>query len=190
MFSCIMFSCMVWLLIKHCEREFNEFMERKWLCVKNDVFPVYIQRGRGAMVQNTKENRITNHPIIHYPTSEGVSEVSEQANECAMRANEQTDKRVAQYLCLDSWMFLNHSALARSGSSFLPPSFFPFLLLHEGWIRDACYAYFRCTSLWPREPPPSVVPPTSTPSLSFWISPLLCTKKNHGESQRFNVINV
>ena len=58
------------------------------------------------MVQNTKENRINNHPIIHYPTSEGVSEVSEQANECAMRANEQTDKRVAKYGSLGSLLFL------------------------------------------------------------------------------------
>ena len=61
------------------------------------------------------------HRIIHFPTSSGVSErvneqVSvveraseasrvEQANEWVVRANEQTDKRVAQYLRLDSWLF-------------------------------------------------------------------------------------
>ena len=72
-------------------------MERKLPCVKNDVISVYIQRGQGAMVQNTKENKINNHPNIHYPTSEGVSELSEQANECAMQVNEQTDERVAQF---------------------------------------------------------------------------------------------
>ena len=52
---------------------------------------------------------------IHFPTSEGVSEVSaaegaseasspEQANERAVRANERTDERVAQYLRLGFWL--------------------------------------------------------------------------------------
>ena len=64
-----------------------------------------------TMVENRKKHRQNNHPIIHCPTSEGVSEVSErvsaaegmseksspkQANEWAVRANERTDKRVAQ----------------------------------------------------------------------------------------------
>ena len=58
--------------------------------------------------------------IIHFPTSEGVSEVSEQAKESAQRRArakravrskrtsercEQTDERVAQYLRLDSCLF-------------------------------------------------------------------------------------
>ena len=67
------------------------------------------------MGQNRKKHRINSHLIIHFPTSEGVSEFSERANEWvqqsmrakqagpskfnewAVRANEQTDKRVAQY---------------------------------------------------------------------------------------------
>ena len=36
-----------------------------------------------------KKNRFNSHLIIHFPTSEGMSEVSE-------RANERTDERVAQ----------------------------------------------------------------------------------------------
>ena len=39
--------------------------------------------------------------LIHFPTSEGVSEVSEWA----VRANERTDERVAQYLRLHSCLF-------------------------------------------------------------------------------------
>ena len=35
------------------------------------------------MVENQKKHRQNSHPIIHCPTSEGVSEVSEQANESA-----------------------------------------------------------------------------------------------------------
>ena len=34
-----------------------------------------------TMVQNRKKHIKSSHPIIHFPTSEGVSEVSEQANE-------------------------------------------------------------------------------------------------------------
>ena len=74
-----------------------------------------------TMVQNRKKHSKSSHLIIHYPTSSGVnewaseltSERSEQcevisvvqANEWAVRANEQTDKRVAQYLHLDFWLF-------------------------------------------------------------------------------------
>ena len=39
------------------------------------------ERGVGTMVQNRKKHRTNSHPIIHFPTSEGVSKVSEQANE-------------------------------------------------------------------------------------------------------------
>ena len=34
-----------------------------------------------TLVQNRKKHKINSHPIIHCPTSEEVSEVSEQANE-------------------------------------------------------------------------------------------------------------
>ena len=44
-----------------------------------------------------KKHRQNNNLMIHCPTSEGVSEVSE-------RANEQTDERVAQYFSLYSWL--------------------------------------------------------------------------------------
>ena len=69
------------------------------------------------MGQKRKKHRINSHLIIHFPTSEGVSEVSErvsaaegaseasslkQANEWAVKANEQMDERVAQYLRPDS----------------------------------------------------------------------------------------
>ena len=37
------------------------------------------------MVENGKKHRQNSHPIIHCPTSEGVSEVSERANEWAQR---------------------------------------------------------------------------------------------------------
>ena len=54
------------------------------------------------MVQNGKKKlRKNSHPIIHFPTSEGVSKVSERVTERAVRANEVTDERVAQYLRLD-----------------------------------------------------------------------------------------
>ena len=33
--------------------------------------------------QNRKKHRKNSHPIIHCPTSEGVSEVSERASECS-----------------------------------------------------------------------------------------------------------
>ena len=53
---------------------------------------------------------------MHFPTTERVSKVSaaeraseasnaEQANEWAVRANERTDERVAQYLHVDFWLF-------------------------------------------------------------------------------------
>ena len=35
----------------------------------------------------------------------GARKRSEPANEWAVRASERADKRVAQYLCLDSWLF-------------------------------------------------------------------------------------
>ena len=37
--------------------------------------------GGYTMVENRKKHRQNFHPIIHCPTSEGVSEVSERANE-------------------------------------------------------------------------------------------------------------
>ena len=39
------------------------------------------QKERGTMVKNRKKHRQNSHLIIHFPTSEGVSEVSERANE-------------------------------------------------------------------------------------------------------------
>ena len=36
---------------------------------------------KSTMVENRKKHRQNSHPIIHFPTSEGVSEVSERANE-------------------------------------------------------------------------------------------------------------
>ena len=36
--------------------------------------------------------------------NEGVSKMSKQMNEWAVQANKQTDKRVAQYLYLGSWL--------------------------------------------------------------------------------------
>ena len=53
------------------------------------------------MGQNREKLRKNSRLIIHFPTSLGVSEVREQANERAVQANEQTDERVAQYLHLD-----------------------------------------------------------------------------------------
>ena len=55
--------------------------------------------GGYTMVENRKKLRHNSHPIIHFPTSEGVSEVSE-------RANGRTDERVAQYCSLYFWLFL------------------------------------------------------------------------------------
>ena len=80
------------------------------------------------MVENRKKkHRQKSHPIIHCPTSEGVSEVSEGVSEVSERANEwaqrrarakravgskrmnerseRTDERVAQYSNLYSWLF-------------------------------------------------------------------------------------
>ena len=68
------------------------------------------------MGQNRKKLRKNSHLIIHFPTSKGVSKVSErvnaveraskastaeQVNEWAVRANE----RVAQYFNLYTWLF-------------------------------------------------------------------------------------
>ena len=38
-----------------------------------------------TMVENRKKNRQNSHPIFHFPTSEGVSEVSERVDEWAQR---------------------------------------------------------------------------------------------------------
>ena len=71
---------------------------------------------------NNTGHRINSHLTNHCPTSEGVSEVSERANkwaqqsarakragrsklEWAVRANERTDERVAQFFSLYSWLF-------------------------------------------------------------------------------------
>ena len=83
---------------------------------KNREMPVYQEFQN--MVQNRKKNRKNSHQINHYPTSDEVSEVNEQisghvseasraeqANEWAVRANERTDKRVAQYCSLYFWLF-------------------------------------------------------------------------------------
>ena len=71
-----------------------------------------------TIVQNRSKHRINSHWIIHCPTSEEVSEVSEwankwaqwsaqakQANAWAMRANKWTEERVSQYFSLYSWLF-------------------------------------------------------------------------------------
>ena len=58
------------------------------------------------MVENGTKHRQNSHLIIHCPTSKGVSEVSEQANEWAVRANERTDEQVVQYFHLYSFLFL------------------------------------------------------------------------------------
>ena len=39
-----------------------------------------------TMIQNSKKHRINTHPIMHSPTSEGVSKVSERANEWARQS--------------------------------------------------------------------------------------------------------
>ena len=57
------------------------------------------------MGQFREKHRIISYLIIHCPTSEGVSEVSERANqravranECVVRANKRTDQQVALYV--------------------------------------------------------------------------------------------
>ena len=70
------------------------------------------------MVENGKKHRQNSHLMNHCPTSEGVSEVSERANEWAVRRArakravrskrtsercERTDERVAQYFSLYFW---------------------------------------------------------------------------------------
>ena len=84
----------------------------------------YLANDQGTMVQNRKKHRINRHIIIHCPTSEVVSKVSEraseqlsaaehvskassaeQANEWAVRVNERADERVAQYFSLYFWLF-------------------------------------------------------------------------------------
>ena len=79
----------------------------------------------GTMGESRSKHRLNSHPTIHCPTSEGVSEMSERANEWArqsarakraskvsgaeqankwvVRANKQTDERVAQYFILYFW---------------------------------------------------------------------------------------
>ena len=48
---------------------------------------------------------MNSHLIIHNLTSEGESEVSKQANEWAVQANERKDEQLAQYSNLYSWLF-------------------------------------------------------------------------------------
>ena len=49
---------------------------------------------------------ILTHQIIYFSTSSEVSEqASEQTNEQVAQMNERTDKRVAQYLHPDFWLF-------------------------------------------------------------------------------------
>ena len=50
-----------------------------------DSGTITLWRRRSTMVKNRKKHRQNSHPIIHCPTSEGVSEVSERANEWAQR---------------------------------------------------------------------------------------------------------
>ena len=79
---------------------------------------------QSTMVENRKKHRFHSH-LSHFPTREGVSKVSEranewalstvegaseasspeQANEWAVRADERTDERVTQYCSLYSWFF-------------------------------------------------------------------------------------
>ena len=46
---------------------------------KKEDMPMGIRHS--TMGQKRKKHRMNSHPIIHFPTSEGVSEMSEQANE-------------------------------------------------------------------------------------------------------------
>ena len=56
-----------------------------------------------TMVLNRKKNSIKSSLIIHFPTSSGVSE--------------RTDKRVAQYLRPDSWLFWATMQIVKRGRS-------------------------------------------------------------------------
>ena len=55
-----------------------------------------------TMVQNRKKLRKNSHLIIHFPTSSGVSEVSERASE---QANGRVSGSVLQSQNLYSWLF-------------------------------------------------------------------------------------
>ena len=62
---------------------------------------------QSTMVQNRKKTHKNSNLMIRFSMGEEVSKASraEQAKEWAMRVNEQIDKRVAQYLRLNSWLF-------------------------------------------------------------------------------------
>ena len=61
----------------------------KYYCGKGSIYNGCMERGPasgrylhyGTMVENGKKHRQNSHLINHFPTSEGVSEVSERANE-------------------------------------------------------------------------------------------------------------
>ena len=60
-------------------------MNESFIVAKLDIFDsideISISKRESTMVENGKKHRQNCYLIIHFPTSEGVSEVSERANE-------------------------------------------------------------------------------------------------------------
>ena len=113
--------------------------------------------------------------------AEGTSKASspEQANEWVVRANEQTDERMAQYLCLGSCLF--QTTVGRCGlrrrkatfpcSSHLSPVWIPALVFSSALplFVPRFLSYFPCKHL----PSPSVLPLFLSWFLP-WFFPPLC----------------
>ena len=75
-----------------------------------------MERYRCTMVENRKKHKQNSHPIIHFPTSQGVSQVSEQASGAsgrAVRASEWTSEWTSEWphYCSLFLAVLHHSAM-------------------------------------------------------------------------------
>ena len=67
------------------------------------LFSCYLQ---GTMGQKWKKHRLNTHPIIHCPTSEGVSEVavrSKRISEWCERTSRQTSERPSTSVCIPGY---------------------------------------------------------------------------------------
>ena len=64
------------------------------------------------MVENRKKHRQNSHPIIHCPTSEGVSEVSERVSEAEVAGG--ASERTSEWPSTTVWAVFDHSVIPKA----------------------------------------------------------------------------